>query len=411
MDSHAITASINQFSGLLILLGIAGLTIPLLHRFRISPVLGYLLCGVLVGPYGAGLLVQDVPWLEFLVIRNDEAITHFAHLGIVLLMFMIGLELSLAGLWRMRHHVLGLGGCQIVMTGAVIFAIARLFGNTVELSILLGACFSLSSTAMVMQLLEERDATKTPVGRLSFSILLMQDLAVVPVLVLLVALGTKTDEGIAFLTVRALLVAAGAIVAIYFAGIKILRPVLRYIHPENNPEWLISFVLFLVIGTAMLTEAAGMSAALGAFLAGLLLAETSYRHKIQDIIAPVKGVLMGVFFLSVGMMIDVREVLHEPLWLLAAVLGIGVLKAAVLFLICLAFRQDKATAAETAILLGQGGEFVFVIVTMALAYNIVSAADAQFFMLVAALSLVVTPFVSKLAPDIARMIKNTGRKT
>jgi len=366
--------------------------------------LGYLLCGMIVGPYGLTLWSGDFAWVDFLTIKDSETIRIFANLGIIFLMFMIGLKLSLDDLWRMRHHMLGLGSCQILLTGVIVFVIARQFENSVEMSILLGASFALSSTAVVMQLLEEKRKTDTPVGKLSFSILLMQDLAVIPILALLTAFTVKTDESLALLIVNALLTAGVVIIVIYFVGMKILRPLLRHLNPGNKPEWLMSFVLFLVIGTATLTEFYGLSAALGAFIAGLLLAETGYKRKITSIILPVEGLLLGIFFLSVGMMIDIRATLHNPFWLIASVFGIVILKATVLFLLCLAFKLRKDVAAESAIMLGQASEFVFVIITMALAYKLVPAANAQFFMLVTALSLMMTPFVAIFAPAAARRI-------
>jgi CPA2 family monovalent cation:H+ antiporter-2 len=397
----------HHFSEILTLLGIASIAVPFLHRCGVSPVLGYLLCGIAAGPYGLALWSGEYKWIDYLTVQDNETIRGFADLGIIFLMFMIGLKLSLDDLWRMRHHILGLGSCQILLTGGVIFFIVRWFGNSPEMSILLGACFALSSTAVVMQLFEEKQKVHTPVGRLSFSILLMQDLAVVPILALLTAFSMNTGENLAFLIVRALLTAGAAIVVIYFIGMKILRPLLRHLNPDNRAEWLMAFVLFLVIGTATLTEFYGLSAALGAFLAGLLLAETEYKRKIVSIIFPVEGLLIGMFFLSVGMMMDIRAALYDPLWLIASVVGVGLLKASILFLLCLAFKLKKDVAAETAIMLGQGSEFVFVIITMALTYKIVPFADAQFFMLVTTLSLVMTPFVALFAPRFAGYIART----
>lgn len=394
----------SHFSELLILLGVVGLTIPFLQRFRISPVIGFLLCGIVVGPYGLSLWLQDLEWANVLGIRNGEIVKSFAEMGIIFLMFMIGLKLSLNELWSMRHHVLGLGGCQILLTATVIFIIARWFGNSMEMSILLGACFALSSTAVVMQVLAEKNKEDSPVGKLSFSILLMQDLAVVPILTMLSAFSGGAEGNLFFVILKAMLVAILAIAAIYFIGQKVLEPILIYLKPEKQPEWLMSFVLFLVIGMAMLTESFGLSAALGAFMAGLLLAETEYKDDVEVIISPVKGLLLGVFFLSVGMMIDVRAAMDNPVWIILSVVGIGALKASLLFLLCRAFRVEKTVSAETSILLGQGGEFVFVIVAMAQPFGILSASDAQFFMLITAISMFFTPFVASLAPRIVKII-------
>lgn len=401
MDTFPAPAN-SDYRELLILLGVTGLTIPLLYRLRVTPVLGFLLCGFVMGPYGLALWIGDAFWLH--AVGDSGLVERFAELGIVFLMFMIGLKLSLVELWRMRRHILGLGGSQILLTGVVVFLIALQFGNSTEMSILLGACFSVSSTAVVMQILDEKRKSAEPVGRLAFSILLMQDLAVVPALTLLSAYAGDRGEGMALLTLKALAGAAAAVVAIYAAGTKLLPPLLRHVKPGARREWLMSFVLFVVIGAAMLTEAAGMSSALGAFLAGLLLAETEHRDEVQSLISPVKNLLMGVFFLSVGMMIDARLVLDKAFWIFASVIGIGALKAVLLFLLCMAFRVERRVGAEASILLGQSGEFVFVIVTMALAAGIIPARDAQFFMVVTAISMLMTPFVALLAPALARHI-------
>lgn len=389
----------NNLTELLIILGIAGLIVPFLHRFRVSPVLGYLLCGIVISPQGPSSWTEAGSALSFLKI-DTAAIGSFAELGVIFLMFMIGLKLSLKELWGMRLHVLGLGGCQVLLTGIIVYAIALAFGNAQEIAILMGACFALSSTAMVMQLLDDKHRENTQVGKLCFSILLMQDLAVVPILALVAAFAGNEGGGLLPVAGKALLIAAVAIVLIYVIGLKLLQPLFRYINPHIRPEWLMSFVLFIVIGTATLTHAAGLSAALGAFLAGLLLAETDYSKDIEHIIAPVKGLLMGVFFLSVGLMIDLRIVVDNAFWIFASVVGIGFLKAGLLFVLGVLFKIKKSVAGESAILLGQSGEFVFVILTLAQASNMIPSQDAQFFMMVTAMSMLVTPFVAALAPRV-----------
>lgn len=406
MDPSQINTT-HHYSEILIILGIAGLTIPLLHKLKISPVLGFLFCGILMGPYGIAA------WLDighFPAIKDSEIIKGFSELGIIFLMFIIGLKLSLNDLWRMRKHILGLGSCQIFLTAVAVFLIARAFGNSMQIAILLGACFALSSTAVVMQLLEERHKANEALGKLSFSILLMQDLAVVPILALLTAYAGKSDGGLFLLTLKALMLAAVAIIGIYIAGMRVLKPLLHYIDPGRRREWFMSCVLFIVIGAAFLTQSAGLSSALGAFLAGLLLAETEYKDEVQAVISPVKNLLMGVFFLSVGMMIDMRLLLENSLWIFASVIGIGFLKAGILLLLCLLYGVEKKIAAETSILLGQSGEFVFVIVTMALGYGLVPPENAQFFMIVAAMSMFITPFMAAIAPALARRFAKMAEK-
>lgn len=400
----------HNFSQLLIVLGIAGLTVPFMHRFRITPVLGYLLCGVLIAPNG------PLAWIDREVTGGaadaagtitmpEDALQKFAELGIVFLMFMIGLKLSINELWERRRDVIGIGGAQVVATSIVIFTFASVFGNGIEVSILMAACLSFSSTAVVMQLLEEKKDEGTAAGKLCFSILLMQDLMVVPVLAMVSAFATNEGDDLLLPIIKALVIGVCAIALIFVIGMRLLPPLLRIVKPHRRREWLMSFVLFIVIGAAMLTEYAGLSAALGAFLAGLLLAETEYRKDVEEIVAPVKGLLMGVFFLSVGLGVDLHEVAEDIGWLLASVVGIGVAKAAILFAVARVFGVQKRVAAETGVMLGQCGEFAFVILTLALAEGVIPRGDAQFFMLVTALSMFVTPFVTALAPKLGKLLK------
>lgn len=400
----------HNFSQLLIVLGMAGLTVPLMHRLKITPVLGYLLCGVLIAPHG------PLAWFDREVAgaaadaagnitMTEDALEKFGELGIVFLMFMIGLKLSINELWKRRRDVIGLGGCQVLATSAVIFAVARVFGNGVEVSILMAACLSFSSTAVVMQLLEEKRNEGTAAGKLCFSILLMQDLMVVPVLAMVSAFAANEGNNLVLPVLKALGIGICAIALIYVIGMRLLPPLLNIVKPHRRREWLMSFVLFIVIGAAMLTEYAGLSAALGAFLAGLLLAETEYRKDVEEIVAPVKGLLIGVFFLSVGLGVDLQEVAENIGWLLASVIGIGFVKAAILFAVARGFSVHKRVAGETAVMLGQCGEFAFVILTLALAEGIIPKGDAQFFMLVTALSMFMTPFVTALAPRLGKFLK------
>ncbi|MFN3827880.1 MAG: cation:proton antiporter [Micavibrio sp.] len=396
---------ISHFSDLLLLLGVAGLTIPFLRKFKISPVLGFLICGVVLGPHGLLPWIDKVPGVSVPVTDGNKVIQSFAELGVIFLMFMIGLKLSLKDLWRMRLHIAGLGGLQIIVTALVIGVIARAFGNTLEISILLGACFALSSTAVVMQLFEERKAIHSPSGNVCFSILLMQDLAVVPILTMLNVFAASSGQSIGIMLIKSLIIAILAVMIIYVMGMKVLRPLLKYLHADDHSEWLMSFVLFVVIGAAMITEMVGLSAALGAFLAGLLMAETEKKSQIEHIIAPVKGLLLGIFFFSVGMIIDPVSFLANPLWIVASVIGIGLLKASLLFVLCRLFRLGSNLSAQVAIMLGQSGEFVFVIMALALVKGIIPPQDAQFFMIVTAFSMMMTPFIAGLAPMVGNIVE------
>ncbi len=396
----------NVLGDILLILALSGVIIPVLQRARISSVLGYLVCGLLIGPYSLGLFTQSMPWVSAFVITDTNLIVLLAELGVVFLLFMIGLELTFSRLWELRKFVLGLGSLQIAVTGLIIFAIAMQFGNNLPISILIGAAFSLSSTAIIMQLLTEMHMMSRPTGRICFSVLLMQDLAVVPILVLLSMFLGHTEGHFLLLLLKVLFSGVLVVVAIFVLGKLLLRPLLRILSPSKNAEWLLAVILFLVIGSSSLTYSFGLSAALGAFLAGLLIAETEYRHEIEVVIEPVKGILMGIFFLSVGMSIDVAAVLQYPFWLPASVIGIFVFKTMIFFPLALLFAIPKPQAAQAAVLLAQCGEFAFIIIGLAMVGGLLPEEHAQFFLLVAAVSLLVTPFTTRLAPLARRLVSS-----
>ncbi|MGH1351366.1 MAG: cation:proton antiporter [Methyloligellaceae bacterium] len=391
-------------SDILLILALSGLVIPLLQRMRISPVAGYLVCGLLIGPHGLGIFSSSIPWLASFAITDLNLIAVLAELGVVFLLFMIGMELTFSRLWGMRKLVLGLGTAQIILCGIVIYAVALQFGNVLATSVLIGAAFALSSTAVVMQLLTERHMLNQSVGRICFSVLLMQDLAVVPILVLVGTFSGHAEGSVFISLLKAVLTAVVVVAVIIAAGKLLLRPALRTLSPSNNVEWLLAVVLFLVIGSASMTHSFGLSAALGAFLAGLLIAETEYRHEIEVIIEPVKGILMGIFFLSVGMNTDIGAILQYPVWLAASVIGIFIIKALTFFPLAILFGVKKREASEASVLLAQCGEFAFIIIGLAHTGKLLPEQDAQFFMLVASLSLLTTPFMVRFAPLAARLV-------
>ena len=389
---------------ILLILAIAGLVIPFLQRIYISPVLGYLLCGLAIGPYSLGLLQNSFSWMSAIVITDLNLIRVLAELGVVFLLFMIGLELTFSRLWDLRKLVLGLGSVQIVITGLIIFFLALQFENSLPTSILVGASFALSSTAIVMQLLTEKHMISRPIGRTCFSVLLMQDLAVVPILVLVGTLSGQAEGALLFTLFKAVVTAIGVVIAIIAVGKLMLRPVLGVLSSSKNIEWLFAVILFLVIGSALFTHSFGLSAALGAFLAGLLIAETEYRHEVEVIIEPVKGLLMGIFFLSVGMAINIATILQHPFWLPVSVVGIFLVKAVVFYPIAVIFGIARKHAAHASVLLAQCGEFAFIIIGLALAGKLLPEQDAQFFLLVASISLLVTPLTTRLAPLAEKLV-------
>ncbi len=384
----------------------AGVVVPLFHKLRLSPVLGFLFAGILIGPYGLARAAENLPWLRLATIGDPAAVRGLGELGVIFLLFVIGLELSLARLWALRRLVFGLGLAQVTLTSAAIAVIAWAFGNPYGLALVLGACLALSSTAIVMQLLVERRRQGTALGRAAFAVLLLQDLAVVPILFLVGLLGAGPNaamqDGDLLLAVGLILgKAALTVLAIFVGGRFLLRPLFHLAGAARTPELFMALILLTVLAASGITAAAGLSAALGAFLAGLLLAETEYRHAIEDSIEPFKGLMLGLFFLAVGMGIDLGILADKPLLLLGSVLGLLVLKAAILGGLGLIFGLGAAVSLEAALLLGQGGEFAFVVIGLAERTGIVGQPVAQFMLLVTGLSMLATPFVAGLGRRLA----------
>lgn len=394
---------VDIISRILLFFGIAGLIVPLLQRARVSPVLGYLVCGIIIGPYGAAQFADSYAWIPYISINELETVQMLGELGIITLMFMIGLEFSFDRLKSLRRFILGLGSAQILVTAVVIFVIARLFDNSLQASVLLGASFALSSTAIVMKLLEEKKLSSRPIGILCFSVLLMQDLAVVPILMLASSFTGDAQPNIIAALGTSLLLGAATVTGIYLFGKKVLTPLLQAISFSTTSEWLAAFIVFIVLACAVLTSAAGLSLALGAFMVGLLIAETEFRHEVEVIIKPLKGLLLGVFFLSIGMMVDMSEVMRNPVLLSLSVISIYLLKAFIILLVCLAFRVPGRQAAEASVYLAQPGEFALMILGVAMSTQLMPTSDVQFFLLVTVLAMMLAPVVFKLAPMVGHI--------
>jgi len=395
-----------NLQAVIVFLVAAGVVVPLLKRSRISPVLGFLVVGLVIGPHGLARFTDTFPFISHLVIADLEGVRALAELGVIFLLFMIGLELSLDRLWALRRMVFGLGGAQVLITGAVIAFIAAAFGNSVEVAVILGGGFALSSTAIVMQMLSENRRMGTPVGRTGFSILLFQDLAVLPILFMVSAFAAQGDSSpvLSFaLAMGQAIIAVGIILGL---GRLVIRPLFRLIGSAASREMFLAFVLLIIIGISLATEAAGLSLSLGAFLAGLLFAETEYRHEIEVDIEPFKGLLLGLFFVSVGMSVDLAQIVARPVWLAASVVGLFVLKGVILFLLVRAFRESRIVAMEVALLLGQGGEFAFLVVGLATALGLMPDPTAQFMLIVTSITMFITPFVAGVARRLAKNLED-----
>lgn len=381
-----------------IFLAAAVVAVPVFKRLGLGSVLGYLAAGALIGPSGLGF-VQEV-----------ESTMHFAEFGVVLLLFVIGLELQPSLLWKMRGQVFGLGGAQVLVS-TLLFTIAGVaLGLSYEAALVAGFGLSLSSTAFVIQLLGEKNEMTTPHGRTSFSILLFQDLAAIPALALVPLLGVRdaaADSGPSALVQIGLI--AAVIVGLVIAGRFLLRPLFRFVASTRSHELSAAWALLVVIGTALIVGQVGLSMPLGAFLAGMLLADSEYRHEVEADIEPFKGLLLGLFFMAVGMSANLRLVLAQPVLIVGVALGVVGVKLLVLYVLGVATRMPRASAASLGVALSQGGEFAFVIYGVALTAGVLTHGVAEILVVSVTLSMVVTP-LAFLARDriLAHLCKRQG---
>ncbi len=391
MNAIAESLHIPHLYEIVVFLMAAVVIVPLFQRMHASPVLGFLFAGVLIGPHG------------LTIIRDVEGVSALAELGVIFLLFTIGLELSLDRLRAMKRLVFGLGTLQVVSTAVVVGVVLIAFGLPVPAAVILGLSAALSSTAVIVQILMERGEFATPYGRASFAVLLFQDLAVVPILVLITVFGGH-GQSVAMNLAMVAAKAIGAVGLIVMAGRWMLRPMYRIVAATRSPEILMATTLLAILVIASITGIAGLSMALGAFLAGLLLADTPYRHQVELDIQPFKGLLLGLFFISVGMQIDAGAVLARPFVVAGAVLGLIVIKAGVLGGLARAFGLPRGAAIRLAMILAGGGEFAFVAGGIAVAAHVVAPEAAQLLLIVVSLSMAITPLLSALAVPIERYL-------
>jgi monovalent cation:H+ antiporter-2, CPA2 family len=392
---------ISIYREALLFLVTAGVVAPLFFRIHVSPVLGYLLAGVALGPFGLGRLAGRLPWLDAFALTNVEAIDRLAAFGVVALLFTIGLELSFERLKSLRRLVFGLGLAQVLASTALIALAAAAFGQKPAAALIFGAALSLSSTAIVVPVLAEHKLMTAPVGRFSFAILLFQDLAVAPLLFMVSMLSRHAGGDVALglaLTVAPAALAVGLVIGL---GRLVLRPLFHSVAMTKNAEFFMAACLLVVLGAALIAAASGLSMALGAFIAGLLLAETEYRREIEVTIEPFKGLLLGLFFVSVGAGLDLSLATSRP-GLEFGILAIFVLaKAIALYPLARAFGASAATAGNVALMLGPGGEFAFVLLTAAVAGGVVDAASGRIVQVAAALSMVMIPLIGRAVAGLA----------
>ncbi len=370
----------------------------LFHRLKAGPVLGYLAAGLLIGPHGFRLVTQV------------EAIQTLAEFGVVFLLFIVGLELSFRRLAGMRTEVFGVGSAQVLLTAALVGAAVAVIGVSWQAAAVIGFGVALSSTAVVLQLLAERGELSGRLGRISFSILLMQDLAIIPLLAVVPLLG---DGGQGVTEWRAVALAAGKAVAalavILVVGRYLLTPLFRAIAGMHREELFFAITLLAVLGTATATQAVGLSLTLGAFLAGLMLAETEFRHQIEVVIRPFQGLLLGLFFMTIGMTVDLGFAAANWWKVLLLLLGLIVIKAAVIAALCYAIKMPATVALRTGLMLAQASEFAFVLIAIAARERIVPAEVQQLVLAVASLSMAATPFLAMLGLWLAGRVERVSR--
>jgi len=364
-----------------IFLAAAVIAVPLFTRLGLGSVVGYLSAGMLIGPWLLGL-VSDV----------DE-ILHIAELGVVLLLFVIGLELQPSRLWALRRPVFGLGGAQLVVTSLILGGAALLFGLPPAAALVVGLSMSLSSTALALKILAEKKQLTSQYGRASFAVLLFQDLAAIPFLVALPLLGVGISHGWDWFGAARVVAIVGAVVV---AGHWLLRPYLRLAATANSHEVFVAATLLVVMGTALVMQQASLSMALGSFLAGVLLADSEYRHELEADIEPFKGLLLGLFFIAVGMSVDLRLVAQQPLTIVGLTAGLMTLKGLALYGLARLSRYSHGSAVNLALTISQGGEFAFVLFGVAAGSNILDRPLADTLVVVVSLSMVVTPLLVSL---------------
>jgi len=390
----------NGLSDALVILGAAGLVIPTFARFRITPVIGFILVGVLVGPFGLGALVPYYPALSWITISNPHAIEPFAELGIVLLLFSIGLELSFGRLWTMRKRLLGFGSSELIGSALIIAAALWLFGETPNASFGLGLALALSSTALVLPIA----GTSNAVGRLALSMLLFEDLALVPIIFLLGAMGPAAAGGLGGLAEIAGLGALTVALMLVF-GRWLIPPLFAQAARTKSPELFLSTSLLIVILASLATSVVGLSPIVGALVAGLLIAETKYRGEVESATAPFRGLALGVFLITVGMSIDLAMVVGNLAALVAAVVGVVLIKSIVTTALLRLGGVSRGVATETGLLMAAPSETTLIVLAAATQAQLIAPDAAAFWQVVTAIGLTITPLLARIGHSVARRIE------
>jgi CPA2 family monovalent cation:H+ antiporter-2 len=393
----------SALSDALVILGAAGIVIPAFARFRVSPVIGFILVGMLAGPAGLGALAHEHPWLGYVTISNPGTIQPFAEFGIILLLFAIGLELSFRRLWGMRRSVFGLGAAELLLSALIIGGALYLMGMSLAGAVAVGLALALSSTALVLPLV----GMSSPVGRSAFAMLLFEDLALVPIVFFLGALGPASGAGLAGLG-RTLLLGVVVIGAMLVLGRLLLHHLFAQAARTKSPELFLSASLLVVIVGALATTAAGLSPIVGAIVAGILIAETDYSSEVEVITAPFRGLALGVFLITVGMSLDVGAVAADWSRFVLAVTAVVLVKAAVTGGLLRLGGARKSVAAEAGFLMASPSETTLIVLATASAAGLIDAGTQQFWTVVTAVGLTITPFLARIGRHAARQVGSKG---
>lgn len=391
----------ESYKDLVLFLATAGIVAPIFKRLRINPILGYLLAGVILGPFGLGRFIPVAPWLDYVTVDNPDEIAQLAEFGVVFLLFMIGLELSWERLRLMRRWVFGLGAVQVIGCSLALGAGAMLLGQSPVAALTIGAALTLSSTAIAVPVLAERRRLHSEAGRATFSVLLFQDLAVAPILITLAILG-RGHGNFQLKDLLALAPAAIGLGAIVLVGRLALRPMLKSVAKAKSEEMFMAACLLVIIGAGLVSALSGLSMALGAFVAGILLAETEYRHEVEVKIEPFKGLLLSLFFVSLGIRLDLSLLIAKPVVILGGALGLMALKTVVVFGAGLLLGLNKRSAIEAALILAAGGEFAFVLMDNAIGAEVVSRNVGQAVLVSATLTMFLIPALAALGGYLGR---------
>ena len=388
-------------SDALVILGAAGIVIPVFARFRITPIIGFILVGLLVGPYGLGRMTYEYAWLSHITITDPERLEPFAEFGIVLLLFAIGLELSFKRLWDLRKLVFGLGALELLITGSLLAAFLSMLGQYWTGALGLGLALALSSTALVLPIA----GTHTPVGRAALSMLLFEDIMIVPIIFMLGALAPyAASDGVTGL-VDTLWQGAALVIAMMVIGRLALPRLFAQAARTKSPELFLAASLLVVIGASLATALVGLSPIVGALIAGLLIAETEYHSEVEGIMEPFKGLALGVFLITVGMGIDLATIWDNLGVITFAVVSVLCLKAVITGVLLRLMGARRGTATETGILMASPSETTLIVLATATQALLIQPGTAQFWQIVTAIGLTITPLLAMLGKFIARRIE------